>query len=88
MPGSVQADLNDVVRSDYYTTDDDGAPAAASSVLLTVTSPAGATSTPAVSTVATGHYKASKQVTSTGVWEFRWTSSAGTDIQYADVDSE
>ena len=85
MPGSVLADLGDNATTHYYTTDNDGTPAAAVNVVCTVTAPSGSTSTPASTTVATGHYRVVKAVDEIGLWTIRWTSSAGTDVQYVDV---
>lgn len=86
MPGSVRADLGDNATTHYYTTDNDGAPAAATSVVCTITAPDGSTSTPASTTVATGHYRVVKNVDQVGLWKIRWTSSAGSDVQFVDVE--
>lgn len=55
-------------------------------VVVTVTDPSGATTTPAVSHPATGTYRASFNLTTAGVWYWQWTiSGTVVDVQTGQV---
>jgi len=55
-------------------------------VTLTVTDPAGATSTPSVSNSATGTYDASFTLSSAGLWRWTWAASgAVVDVEYGQI---
>ncbi|MES2211454.1 MAG: hypothetical protein V4515_14920 [Chloroflexota bacterium] len=67
-------DVGDQITLEHPVYDADGDPIAAT-VVLTVTSPSGATSTPTVSTPTVGIYRSSFTLTAAGTWFWVWTVS-------------
>jgi len=79
-------DLGDAMRLEYQTVDADGNPVAAT-VALTVTSPSGVTSTPAVTSPVLGTYRSTFTLTAAGAWFWQWTASGTViDVEYGDVE--
>lgn len=78
-------DVGDQVTLDHRVRNADGTLTAATAV-LTVTDPAGSTTTPTVSNPSTGLYRAAFTLTSAGTWSWVWTiSGAVVDVETGQV---
>lgn len=80
-------DLNDQETVQYLARDPYTGVLTDATVVLTVTSPSGATTTPSVTHAATGDYRSSFVLNAAGKWRWRWdVTGAIVDEQYGEVD--
>jgi hypothetical protein len=70
-----EIDVGDAVPLFVNFTNKAGAPTDPTTVVLTITNPAGVTTTPATTHPSTGHYEYDLLVTAAGTWDWEWTAT-------------